>query len=259
MSKLTRLHRPAKEVFVEEYALAGKPVILTGLTDHWPARSWTPEGMAKRFGQAPIELTPLGATVEGTLEMTLSEYVEYLKQPGAERYYMTSWCFRRDCPELLEEVDVPEYFAEDWLESLPELNDMMWLFLGPEGSGMGMHQDLGHTAAWNAQITGRKRWCLAAPDQDDFLYEGEVDGFNPDLARHPLAAQAELYEGIVEAGEVLFIPGGWWHQTENLATGFAITANYVDRTNYQRVLQCLEDYGEDELLSQLQQVVATRL
>lgn len=256
--QIPRRNRPTREEFETEFALPGKPVILTGLTDHWPARKWTPEGLASRFPEAPIELTALGATQEGTVETTLSEYVKYLDEPGSERYYMTSWCFRRDCPELLRDFEVPEYFAEDWLEELPTLNDMMWLFLGPKDSGMAMHQDLGHTAAWNAQVTGSKRWALAPPEQEDNLYEGEVDVFNPDLANFPRLAQAETHEGVVNAGEVLFIPGGWWHQTINLATGFAITANYVDKTNYQKVLDCLEDYGEEELFQQLQAVIKVR-
>lgn len=191
--------------------------------------------------------------------MLLSDFVGYLNNPGPELFYLTSWCFRVNCPELLQDFQIPEYFSEDWLEELPELNDMMWLFLGPKGSGMGLHQDLGHTAAWNAQVTGRKRWALISPEFDEQVYEGEVCAFEPDLTRYPDFAQVEVWESVVEAGEVLFIPGGWWHQTSNLETGFAITANYVDRTNYQRVLDCLEEYEEEELYEMLMEIVERKI
>ena len=77
--------------------------------------------------------------------------------------------------------------------------------------------------------------------------------------RHPKFRYAQVWQGDVAAGEVLFIPGAWWHQTQNLETGFSITANYVDETNFQRVLQCLQDLGELELYEALLEVCKKRL
>lgn len=253
---IPRAHRPTARAFREEFARPGRPVILTGLTEGWRARGWTPEELARRCGEAEVELTAHGAYTEGTLRTSFRDYVERLR--AGTDYYLTSWCFRRHCPELLEDFEVPEYFRDDWLELLPERNDMLWLFLGPPGVGMGLHVDLGHTAAWNAQVTGRKRWALVPPHFEDRVYDGEVDAFNPDLDEFPEFAGVEVLEDVVEAGEVLFIPGGWWHQTENLETGFAITANYVDETNYRTVMACLEEYGETDLLEALEQVARQR-
>ncbi len=157
MAEIPRAHRPSQDEFREKYALPGLPVILTGLTDHWKARQWTPESIAARYPDATVEVTPQGSTVEGTRSIGLSDYVASLHDGQDKGDYLTSWCFRTDCPELLGDFEVPEYFREDWLEELPELNDMLWLFLGAKGSGMGLHQDLGHTAAWNAQVTGLKK------------------------------------------------------------------------------------------------------
>ena len=61
------------------------------------------------------------------------------------------------------------------------------------------------------------------------------------------------------AGEVLFIPPAWWHQTVNLQTGFAITANFVDDTNYEVVLSCLKEAGEDDLRRQLSEIAERKL
>lgn len=255
MREIPRIHQPSLEVFQEHYARAELPVILTGLTEGWAALHWTPRGIAERFKGTDVEVTPRHSEVEGTELTTIDEFVERLEQSDSMTDYLTSWCFRRDCPELLDDFDVPEYFREDWLEELPELNDMMWLFLGPKNSGMDLHQDLGHTAAWNAQVTGRKRWALVSPDFNEQIYEGAVSCFEPDFQSYPRFQEAVVWKGVVEAGEVLYIPGGWWHQTLNLETGFAITANYVDHTNYKRVLRCLEEYGETGLLQALSSLV----
>ncbi len=259
MPPLPRSHNPSLEEFRNQYARPGRPVILTGLTEQWPARDWTPESLSARFPGVEVELTPSHSEVEGTHPMLLTDFVATLEDPPPELFYLTSWCFREHCPELLGDFQIPALFSEDWLEELPELNDMLWLFLGPAGAGMGLHQDLGHTAAWNAQVTGRKRWALISPRYDEWVYEGEVDAFEPDLVRYPDFAQVEVWEGTVEAGEILFIPGGWWHQTVNQEIGFAITANYVDITNYQRVLDCLEEYGEAELYAMLMEIVERRV
>lgn len=260
MTPLARLPRPPLSVFLRQHAVPGLPVILTGLTDGWAARRWTPEGLAARCPGAEVELAPAGSRYEGVYRATLPEYAAYLRAPDERLLYLTSWCFRRHCPELAGEFEIPEYFREDWLELLPAplLNDMLWLFMGPAGSGMTLHVDLGHTAAWNCQVTGRKRWALVAPEHEERLYDGEVDAFAPDLDRFPLFAGVEVWQGVVEAGEVLFIPGGWWHQTFNLEAGIGLTANYVDATNVERVLRCLEEYGEEELLEALRQVARER-
>ena len=259
MAEIPRCHKPSLEEFRERYAFPGLPVILTGLTDHWTARTWTPRGIAERFPQAPVQVTPAGSEVEGTREMPLSEYVQAVENGETEGDYLTSWCFRTHCPELLKDFEIPVYFQDDWLEELPEKNDMMWLFLGAKDSGMGMHQDLGHTAAWNCQVTGLKKWALVAPEYGDYLYEGQVNAFKPNRVRHSKFRRAEVLFGEVAAGEVLFIPGAWWHQTVNLETGFAITANFVNETNFQPVLSCLQMAGEDELYEMLADVATRKL
>ena len=259
MAEIPRCHRPTLEQFREQFAAPGFPVILTGLTDDWAARRWTPSELARRYPDVRVSVTPRDSVVEGTRETRLSDYIETVEQGRDGGDYLTSWCFRSDCPELLEDFTVPVYFQEDWLEELPQKNDMMWLFLGAQGSGMGLHQDLGHTAAWNAQVTGKKRWAIIAPEFEDYLYDGEVCAFEPDLKRFPKFRHVRVQFADVEAGEVLFIPGAWWHQTRNLETGFSITANYVDETNYRTVLTCLEWAEEDELFAMLNEVAQRKV
>lgn len=259
MAEIPRCHQPTLEDFREQFALPGLPVILTGLTDDWAARNWTPRSMAEQYPQATVTVTPKGSTVEGVREVLLSDYIETLEQGLDNGDYLTSWCFRTDCPELLNDFEIPPYFREDWLEELPQKNDMLWLFLGAKGSGMGLHQDLGHTAAWNAQVTGKKRWALVAPEFEDYLYDGDVCAFKPNRVRHSKFRKATVHYGDVSAGEVLFIPGAWWHQTQNYETGFSITANYVDHTNFRAVLNCLEDSEEPALYKMLHEVAQRKV
>jgi Cupin-like domain len=46
-------------------------------------------------------------------------------------------------------------------------------------------------------------------------------------------------ECIVQAGEVIFVPQGWWHCVINIEDSIAITKNFVSTTNLASVLQFL--------------------
>lgn len=46
-------------------------------------------------------------------------------------------------------------------------------------------------------------------------------------------------EGICCAGEIMFVPCGWWHCVVNLDESIALTQNYVDEWNLFKVLTFL--------------------
>ncbi len=63
---------------------------------------------------------------------------------------------------------------------------------------------------------------------------------------HP--PQPAPLECIVRAGELLFVPRGWWHCAINLEESIAITQNYVSEANLGHVLAFLRS-GNAELVS----------
>jgi len=231
------------EEFQETYASKGQPVILTDLTNDWNARHWTPDYLVEKAGDAWIEAQPTVSHPDSSkVEMTVSEYVDYLKKPDDRKLYLTSWTFREDCPELSEDFEVPEFFRDDWMLDVSEQvrPDLMWIFLGPADSGLYLHSDVANTSAWNAQLSGSKEWKLYPPEQAEFMYDGEVDVFNPDLKKFPDFAQAEAVECTVGPGECLYVPWKWWHQTRNVEEGMALTANFADQYCCEDVLEWLE-------------------
>ncbi len=245
MTPIERRGDISYQEFLTDFGIPGKPVILTQASKGWEALNWTPEMLAQRCGQQRVKLTPTESSEEATVEMTLAEYVDYLKAPDERKLYLTSWNFREECPELLNDFEVPIYFRDDWLQEIdPQQQfDLLWLFLGPANAGFCLHVDIGLTSAWNVQLTGRKKWLLFPPKQTKYLYEGEVDAFAPDLQEFPLFARTEPIECIVSAGELIFTPSGWWHQTKNLESGLAITANFADQTNFRQVQKWLNTVG----------------
>ncbi len=116
------------------------------------------------------------------------------------------------------------------------------VLIGNRGAGMFNHVDVLRTASFQAQVYGSKRWHICAPDQSPYLYSaGNIDAFDPDYATYPLFHQAQCYEDIVSAKEMIYYPKDYWHQTENLATpSVSLSASILDENNYAEITRELQ-------------------
>lgn len=105
------------------------------------------------------------------------------------------------------------------------------LWLGPQDLTTPLHYDGAHNLF--AQISGRKKFILAAPSETEHLYPypngsklahfSKVDVENPDLAVYPNFAEAKIHQIDIEAGELLFLPIGWWHQVYSLTRSASVS------------------------------------
>ena len=90
-----------------------------------------------------------------------------------------------------------------------------------------------------AQVLGRKRVLLISPDQTHRLYNevgvfSDVDCDHPDAQRHPLYRDVLSKQVLLEPGEVLFLPVGWWHHVKALDVSVTVTfTNFVHPNDFQ--------------------------
>ena len=109
--------------------------------------------------------------------------------------------------------------------------DYRWLIVGPRGSGSTFHKDPNGTSAWNAVIRGAKKWVMYPPGVVPPGVHPSADGadvaapssvlewfraFYDPAASTTGPPAARPVEGIARAGEVVFVPRGWWHCVLNL-------------------------------------------
>jgi ribosomal protein L16 Arg81 hydroxylase len=78
------------------------------------------------------------------------------------------------------------------------------------------------------QFHGRKRVVLFHPDQSDLLYRLPynvhtiVDIDHPDYDAFPGLQYAKGMSTVLEHGDTLFMPSGYWHHIEYLEGGFGL-------------------------------------
>jgi cupin-like protein len=250
----------SREEFSHEYLSgSGKPVVVAGATDAWPARSkWTFDFFASRYGKETILAldNPIKPTIGRRLE--LAEFLVYCqsaslsvlgKVPTPRPFYASYRPFSRH-PELRDDFSHFSFLENSFLQLRGELQSWYnenfgWLFFGPKGTITPLHVDHFMTHAWLAQFVGRKRVLLFSP-QD----AGRIPGLTPpgallsdlfsqkeERTAHPsvessLAAGAQTYEGVINPGEVVFIPSGWAHTVTSLEPSITMSFDVVNEQNF---------------------------
>jgi hypothetical protein len=246
----------------------GKPVVVTDAIQGWPARSkWTFDYLKKSYGSDfatakpsftsdVVKLTKLGSYIDHLdtpteevpgfwIESKTHKPTTPPAQPYHSPLYLMGWrAF--DHPELRDDIQPAPYFISDWLLSLtPTLRDLLqWtygreytaVYIGPEGSLSTLHYDFGHCLGYLAQIQGRKRAILFSPSDSKYMYNGQVDPEHPDLERFALYDRATPYECVIEPGELLFVPPGWWHWVRGLEKSITVAHNFFNDVNFSQHL-----------------------
>ncbi|MBZ5506013.1 MAG: cupin-like domain-containing protein [Acidobacteriia bacterium] len=211
-----------------------RPVAIEGLLSRWDAaRLWTKDFFCTYYGDLKVTVRN-SENYDSVRTVPLSEYISDLEKGGpCTNYYLKDWRFEFDCPSLKQDYCVPEYLYS-WTERLPALIRPIWrwIFIGPPNTASHLHVDFLNTSAWNALLSGKKRWIFFQPGEARWMYRGKVNAFSPDFEQFPLFRRAKPIVYIQNAGEVLVTPGGWWHAVRNEEVSIALSENFINRTNF---------------------------
>ena len=74
---------------------------------------------------------------------------------------------------------------------------------------------------WEKDAPGIRRHITPADLPPPTLTENDPEA--PDFERYPLARQATMIEVIVQPGDMLYVPAGWYHQVRALT--FSLSSN----------------------------------
>jgi Cupin-like domain len=107
------------------------------------------------------------------------------------------------------------------------------LFVGGEGSITHMHFDIDMSHILHTQFLGKKRVLLFPHGEQYKLYRKPWEVLsmanythyykNFDYESFPATRLAKGYEVILDHGDTLFMPAGFWHHMEYIESGFAMS------------------------------------
>jgi len=247
------------------------------------APRWTPEELCMLLGHRQV---PLMQSAQESLEWARIQFAgsapfadfvaqEVTGHDGVGRRLVSGtspvlfdYSVWQHCADAVaEQVWIPRWFCTDILSQAYACmrpvsgSASPTLFVAPAGTFTSMHVDFLRTHFWMMLCSGRKRWRLVPPGDLACLYPRYLLDLNPVFpfsldevaqelqrspSRFPALAHIAVHEVVLEPGDILFIPEGWAHQVENLEASVALSANFVDSTNYPAAVR------EAEILSLLQ-------
>lgn len=228
------------EAFHEKYFKPRVPVVITGLSHSWPAFSkWTWDYFISMVGNEKVGLynnnradehTPVNGYDE---EMRFGDYLEMIKKGPVQLRIFLFNVFKY-APGIVEDFTWPDHLVKGFLKKYP------MLFVGGAGSIAHMHYDIDLSHIVHTQFLGRKRVLLLENRQSPLIYKmpltvesaaSFVDWHEKlDTDNFPALKYAKGYTTILEHGDTMFMPAGYWHHMQYLDSGFAMSLRALDET-----------------------------
>lgn len=240
LTSIDRVENISPEVFRKQYYEPRKPVVLTGLSKDWPAfQKWNWDYFKSVVGHQVVglynnERAGAKTLVNGADEyIAFGDYLDMIRQ-GPVQLRIFLFNIFQHAPQLVEDFTWPDHLVSGLLKKYP------MLFVGGAGSVAHMHYDIDLSHIFHTQFIGRKRVLLLENNQSPYIYrmpftvESAASFVNwhekLDTEHFPALEKARGYTTILEHGDTLFMPGGYWHHMEYMDGGFAMSLRALDET-----------------------------
>lgn len=222
--------------FRENFYLPQKPVVLKDLAKEWPAyRKWNWSYFKELVGDTRVALynniksdayTPINTADD---YKTFGAYIDMISQgPAGWRIFLFN--IFDHAPQLVQDFTWPEHLMKGFVKKYP------MLFVGGASSITHMHFDIDLSNILHTQFAGRKRVLLFPFEEQHKLYRKPWEVLSMadfsnyyseqsklDYKQFPALKYARGYEVILDHGDTLFMPAGYWHHMEYLDSGFAMS------------------------------------
>jgi hypothetical protein len=230
--------------FFERYYASNTPVLLTDGLSHWPRlRNWTPSYLKECHGDIEVDVsmdrdgdpTPDANFKAHARPMRLGELCDRIVSAETTNdFYLVAnnrATLRPAFAALLEDV-LPEHpYLDDKRDG-----DHISMWFGPKGTLTPLHHDTANVLF--GQLFGKKRILMYPPFELALMHDmhhGVYSSFDPEHPDYEAFSDLEgiaVKDVVLEAGEVLFIPVGWWHVVRSLDVSINLSFTNFRRPNH---------------------------
>lgn len=224
------------DIFKKQYYEASRPLVIRNLSHQWPAYTkWNWDYFKAIVGDKKVGIynnvksdayTPVNKADDYT---TFGEYVDMIKKgPAGWRIFLFN--IFDHAPQLTHDFEWPDQLMKGFVKRFP------MLFVGGASSITHMHFDIDLSHILHTQFTGRKRVLLFPYEEQYKLYRKPYEVLSladfsnyykqtgkPDYSSFPALRLAKGFEVVLEHGDTLFMPAGYWHHMEYIDSGFAMS------------------------------------
>jgi hypothetical protein len=241
--KVERRRSVSPAEFLTLYYAENRPLVLLDFADAWQARNWTTTSLQEALGDEPVEVMS-GRNEDDRYEinaelhrstMPFRDFVGCLRSAGhSNDLYLVANNHLLDTPAaapLWRDFDAGRTPLDG---ATAPGNAFLWF--GPAGTVTPMHHDVMNVLF--VQLHGRKRFTLVGPAFTPRVYNeigvyAEVDPEHPDYQAHPTFRGVATTSIVLEPGETLFLPVGWWHRVESLDVSISMSfTNFVHANEF---------------------------
>ncbi|MEO7768071.1 MAG: cupin-like domain-containing protein [Ferruginibacter sp.] len=219
--------------FKKNYYHVKKPLVITGLAKEWDSfEKWNWDYFIDLIGENQVGVynniksdayTPINTADD---YMKIGDYLKQVKEGPLELRIFLFNIFQF-APELVKDFIWPEHLMKGFVKKYP------MLFVGGQGSITHMHFDIDMSHILHTQFMGKKRVLLFPFEEQHKLYRKPWEVLSTanysryyesfDYDNFPATRLARGYEVILEHGDTLFMPAGFWHHMEYIESGFAMS------------------------------------
>jgi len=222
-------------------------VIMGDVTADWPAtKNWDLDYLASAAGDKIVPVYSSKPAVdnesqyEPARKLPLRDYLHLLKN-GESDLRMFFYDILKEAPIFLKDFSYPSIGLR-FLKRLPVL------FVGGRGTKVQMHYDVDMADLVLCHFGGTKHVLLIPPEQERFLYRvpfsfsalHAVDLSDPDYETFPALKHLSPMVAILEHGDALYIPSGFWHYIIYEEIGFSLTLRALP-SSPKKVLKMLKN------------------
>ncbi len=221
----------SEKTFKSKYLSASQPVLFRGAASSWPSSSWNFDFFISHFPETDVTVQlkenltndQYGAVESLKQNMKLESYIKNIQNYGIKAGYLSQFDILNIHPKLKDSLKFPEFYSTKYLHRTN-------LWIGPKGTKSKLHYDSDHNLF--VQIYGKKIVTLISPKYSENCYPTNItwyDGYSPidvmqpNLDLYPEFGNVLLLQSELEAGDMLYIPKGWWHDIRS--TENSISAN----------------------------------